>query len=129
VDETLLRHLESLRADASEEDDPLAIRQFSRATSRLGTAVEILAALQTEVISATPRWRDARAAQAFTTAPATEIDPTDDVLLALLRGRDLPPGHDLSPPAPQIALNLSEQDGQERQITDEQRQPSLVPRP
>jgi hypothetical protein len=107
VDGTLLRHLEGLRADASEKDDPAAVRQLSRAASRLGKAIEILAGLQTEVISATPRWRDAQAAQAFTTAPASEIDPTEDVLVALLRGRELPRGHDLSPPAPQIMLNLN----------------------
>jgi hypothetical protein len=107
VDGTLLRHLEGLRADASEKHDPVAVRQLSRATSRLDTAIEILAGLQTEVISATPRWRDAQAAQAFTTVPASEIDPTDDVLSALLRGRELPRGHDLSPPAPQLVLNLN----------------------
>jgi hypothetical protein len=107
VDGTLLRHLEGLRADASEKDDPAAVRQLSRATSRLGRAIEILAGLQTEVISATPRWRDAQAAQAFTAAPASEIDPTEDVLMALLRGRELPRGRDLSPPAPQITLNLN----------------------
>ena len=107
VDGTLLRHLEGLRADASEKDDPAAVRQLSRATSRLGRAIEILAGLQTEVISATPRWRDAQAAQAFTATPASEIDPTEDVLMALLRGRELPRGRDLSPPAPQIMLNLN----------------------
>ena len=107
VDGTLLRHLESLRADASERDDPMAVHRLSRAASRLGTAVEILAGLQTEVISATPRWRDAQAAQAFTTVPASEIDPTTDVLSALLRGRELPRGRDLSPPAPQIVLDLN----------------------
>jgi hypothetical protein len=98
VDGTLLRHLENLRADASEEQDPVAVRQLTRAASRLGDAVETLAGLQTDVVSATPRWRDAQAAQAFTAVPATEIDPTADVLSALLGGRDLPRGHDLSRP-------------------------------
>jgi hypothetical protein len=107
VDGTLLRHLEGLRADASEKHDPLAVRQLSRATSRLGSAIEILAGLQTEVISATPRWRDAQAAQAFTAVPACEIDPTDDVLSALLCGHELPRGHDLSPPAAQLVLNVN----------------------
>lgn len=107
VDGTLLRHLEGLRADASENHDPVAVRQLSRATSGLGGAIEVLAGLQTEVISATPRWRDAQAAQAFTTVPASEIDPTEDVLLALLYGRELPRGRDLSPPAPQAILNLN----------------------
>ncbi|WP_145499045.1 hypothetical protein [Streptomyces sp. CFMR 7] len=60
VDGTLLRHLENLRADASEEQDPVAVRQLSRAASRLGDAVETLAALQTDVIGAAPRWREAQ---------------------------------------------------------------------
>jgi hypothetical protein len=55
LDGTLLRHLENLRADASEEHDPAAVRQLTQATSRLGDAVETLAELQTDVISATPR--------------------------------------------------------------------------
>lgn len=107
VDGTLLRHLESLRADASEEDDPRAVRQLSLTVARLGSAIEILAGLQTDVISATPRWRDAQAAQAFTAVPATEIDPTADVLSALMTGVDLPQGHELSPPAPQVVLNFT----------------------
>jgi hypothetical protein len=107
VDGTLLRHLENLRADASEEQDPIAVKQLTRAASRLGDAVETLAGLQADVVSATPRWRDAQAAQAFTAVPATEIDPTADVLAALLAGRDLPRGHDLSPAAPQLVLNFT----------------------
>jgi hypothetical protein len=107
VDGTLLRHLENLRADASEEQDPAAVRQLTRAASRLGDAVDTLAGLQADVISATPRWRDAQAAQAFTAAPAAEIDPTADVLSALLAGRNLPGGHDLSPAAPRVVLNFT----------------------
>jgi hypothetical protein len=83
VDGTFLRHLENLRADASEEQDPIAVRQLTRASSRLSDAVETLAGLQTDVVSATPRWRDAQAAQAFTAVPPTEIDPTVDVLSAV----------------------------------------------
>jgi hypothetical protein len=107
VDGTLLRHLENLRADASEDQDPVAVRQLTRAASRLGDAVETLAGLQADVVSATPRWRDAQAAQAFTAVPATEIDPTADVLSALLGGRDLPRGHDLSPTASHVLLNFT----------------------
>jgi hypothetical protein len=107
VDGTLLRHLENLRADASEEQDPVAVRQLTRAAARLADAVETLAGLQADVISATPRWRDAQAAQAFTAVPATEIDPTADVLSALLLGCDLPRGHDLSPAASQVLLNFT----------------------
>jgi hypothetical protein len=107
VDGTLLRHLENLRADASEEQDPVAVRQLTRVASRLGDAVETLAGLQADVVSATPRWRDAQAAQAFTAVPATEINPTADVLSALLCGRDLPRGHDLSPAATQAVLNFT----------------------
>lgn len=107
VDGTLLRHLENLRADASDEQDPIAVRQLSRATSRLGDAVETLAGLQTDVIGATPRWRDAQAAQAFTAVPATEVDPTADVLFALLGDLALPQGADLSPPAPARLLNVT----------------------
>jgi len=103
LDGMLLRHLENLRADASEEHDPAAVRQLTQltqATSRLGDAVETLAELQTDVISATPRWRDAQAAQAFTAVPASEVDPTADVLSAVLGGLPLPHGDDQSPPAP-----------------------------
>jgi hypothetical protein len=107
VDGTLLRHLESLRADASEEQDPVAVRQLSKATSRLGDAVETLAELQTDVIGATPRWRDAQAAQAFTPILASEIDPTADVLSALLGGLVLPHGAELSPPAPAMLLDFT----------------------
>lgn len=107
VDGTLLRHLENLRADASEDQDPVAVRQLTRATGRLGNAVETLAGLQTDVVTATPRWRDAQAAQAFIAVPLTEIDPTADVLSALLGGRDLPRGHDLSPVASQVVLNFT----------------------
>ena len=107
MDGTLLRHLENLRADASEEQDPVAVRQLTRVASRLGDAVETLAGLQADVVSATPRWRDAQAAQAFTAVPATEINPTADVLAALLRGRDLPRGHDLSPAVTQAVLNFT----------------------
>jgi hypothetical protein len=107
VDGTLLRHLENLRADASEEQDPVVVRQLTRVASRLGDAVETLAGLQADVVSATPRWRDAQAAQAFTAVPATEINPTADVLSALLCGRDLPHGHDLSPAATQAVLNFT----------------------
>ena len=107
MDGTLLRHLENLRADASEEQDPVAVRQLTRAASRLAEAVETLAGLQTDVVTATPRWRDAQAAQAFTAVPATEVDPTADVLSALLGGRDLPRGHDLSPAVSQVLLNFT----------------------
>jgi hypothetical protein len=107
VDGTLLRHLENLRADASEEQDPAAVGQLTRAASRLADSVETLARLHTDVISATPRWRDAQAAQAFTAAPAAEIDPTADVLAALLGGRDLPRGHDLSPAAPRVLISFT----------------------
>ncbi|MGH3500983.1 MAG: hypothetical protein ACRDQA_08825 [Nocardioidaceae bacterium] len=107
VDGTLLRHLENLRADASEEHDPVAVRQLTHATSRLGDAVETLAELQTDVVGATPRWRDAQAAQAFTAIPASEVDPTADVLSALLGGLALPRGADLSPPAPARLLNFA----------------------
>jgi hypothetical protein len=97
IDGSFLRHLENLRADASEEQDPAAVRQLSVATSRLGEAVGTLAELQTDVIGAAPRWRDAQAAQAFTAAPVGAVDPTVDMLSALLRGGPLPPGADLSP--------------------------------
>ena len=107
VDGTLLRHLENLRADASEDQDPDAVRQLTQAASRLSDAVETLAGLQTDVVTATPRWRDAQAAQAFTAVPATEINPTADVLSALLGGRDLPRGHDLSPVVSQVVLNFT----------------------
>jgi hypothetical protein len=107
VDGTLLRHLEGLRADASEEHDPAAVRHLSVAASRLGMAVEVLAGLQTDVISASPRWRDAQAAQAFTAVPESEIDPTSDVLSALLNDCALPHGRNLSPPAPQVVLNFT----------------------
>ncbi|VVJ21613.1 Uncharacterised protein [Amycolatopsis camponoti] len=107
VDGTFLRHLESLRSDASEEQDPEAVQQLTVAISRLGEAVETLAELHTDVIGATPRWRDAQAAQAFTAVPATEVDPTADVLTALLTGRPLPAGADASPPAPARLLNFS----------------------
>lgn len=70
VDGTFLRHLEGLRSDASEEQDPEAVRQLTVAASRLGEAVETLAELHTDVIGATPRWRDAQAAQSFTAVPA-----------------------------------------------------------
>jgi hypothetical protein len=108
VDGAFLRHLENLRADASQEQDPEAVRQLTRATSRLGAAVETLAELNTEVIGASPRWRAAQAAQAFSAVPPTEIDPTADVLSALLGGRELPHGADRSPPAPGILLNVTE---------------------
>jgi len=107
VDGTLLRHLENLRADASEEQDPVAVRQLSRAANRLSDAVEILAGLQTDVITATPRWRDAQAAQAFLAVSATEINPTADVLLALLGGREMPHGHDLSPAMARVLMNFT----------------------
>jgi hypothetical protein len=107
VDGTLLRHLESLRADASDEEDPAAVRALSRAASRLGDAVEILAELQTDVIGATPRWRDAQAAQAFTAMPAGDIDPTADVLSALLTGAQLPHGAEWGPPIPGVLLNFA----------------------
>lgn len=108
VDGTFLRHLESLRADASQEQDPRAVRQLTRATSRLSAAVETLAGLHTEVIEASPRWRDAQASQAFTAIPATDVDPTLDVLSALLGGLDLPYGASLCPPAPALLLNFTE---------------------
>lgn len=96
IDGAFLRHLENLRADASEEQDPAAVRQLSLATSRLGEAVRTLAELQTDVIGAAPRWRDAQAAQAFTTASFSAVDPTVDVLSALLRGEPLPVGASFS---------------------------------
>lgn len=107
VDGTLLRHLENLRADASEEQDPLAVRQLSMAASRLGDAVETLAALQTDVVGAAPRWRDAQAAQAFSAVPVSEIDPTADVLTALLGDLPLPRSAELSPPAPGVLLDVA----------------------
>jgi hypothetical protein len=107
VDGTLLRHLENLRADASDEQDPAAVRQLTRAASRLGDAVETLAELQTDVIAATPRWRDAQAAQAFTAVPAGNIDPTADVLSALLTGGDLPHGAEWGPLAPALLLDFT----------------------
>lgn len=107
VDGTFLRHLENLRADASEDQDPHAVRQLTQASSRLRDAVEILAELHTEIIGATPRWRDAQAAQAFAAVPATEIDPTADVLSALLSDAALPHGAHLSPPAPARVLNFT----------------------
>lgn len=107
VDGTFLRHLENLRADASEDQEPQAVRQLTRATSRLGDAVETLAELNNEVVAANPRWRDAQAAQAFTAVPATEIDPTADVLSALLGGQNLPYGAELSPPAAGVLLNFT----------------------
>lgn len=107
VDGTFLRHLENLRADASEEQDPEAVRQLTQATSRLGEAVDTLADLHTEVIGAAPRWRDAQSAQAFTAAPATEVDPTTDVLSATLGGLDLPRGAHASPPTPGKLLDFA----------------------
>lgn len=107
VDGAFLRHLENLRADASQEQDPDAVQQLARATSRLGAAVETLAELNTEVIGASPRWRDAQAAQAFSAVPATEIDPTIDVLSALLGDSNLPHGAHLSPPVPGSLLNFT----------------------
>lgn len=107
VDGTFLRHLEGLRSDASEEQDPEAVRQLTVAASRLGEAVETLAELHTDVIGATPRWRDAQAAQSFTAVPATEIDPTADVLSALLTGGRLPSGADTTPTAPARLLNFA----------------------
>lgn len=98
IDGSFLRHLEMLRADASEEQDPAAVRQLSMATSRLGEAVRTLAELQTDVIGAAPRWRNAQAAQAFTALPISAVDPTRDVLSAVLSDAPLPPGADLSPP-------------------------------
>jgi hypothetical protein len=77
------------------------------AVSRLGEAAEGLAELHTEVIGATPRWRDAQAAQAFTTVPSTEVDPTADVLSALLAGHALPRGADATPQVPDRLLNLA----------------------
>ncbi|MFI5803470.1 hypothetical protein [Streptomyces sp. NPDC051561] len=107
VDGTLHRHLESLRTNTSEEHDPLAIRQLSAAISSLDQAIETLAALHTEVIAAPPKWRDAQAAQAFAAARIGEINPTTDVLLALLRDRNLPPGGSLSPPDPAMLLDVT----------------------
>lgn len=107
VDGTLLRHLENLRADASEEQDPAAVRHLTRAASRLNDAVETLAELHTDVIAATPRWRDAQAAQAFSAIPAGDIDPTADVLNALLTGVELPHGAELGPPAPALLLDFT----------------------
>jgi hypothetical protein len=107
VDGTLLRHLENLRADASDEQEPVAVRQLTRAASRLGAAVETLAELQTDVIGATPRWRDAQAAQAFTAMPVGDIDPTADVLSALLTGGCLPHGAEWGPPAAALLLDFT----------------------
>ncbi|MFI6172952.1 hypothetical protein ACIBCN_39670 [Nocardia sp. NPDC051052] len=107
VDGTLLRHLENMRADASEKQSPTEVRQLTRAISRLGGAVETLAELHTEIVGATPRWRDAQAAQSFTAAPVTELDPSADVLSALLSGRALPSGSDSSPPATAKVLSFT----------------------
>jgi hypothetical protein len=107
VDGTLLRHLENLRADASEEQDPAAVRHLTRAASRLNDSVETLAELHTDVIAATPRWREAQAAQAFSAIPAGDIDPTADVLNALLTGGDLPSGAESGPPAPALLLDFT----------------------
>jgi hypothetical protein len=107
VDGTLLRHLGNLRADASEEQDPAAVRHLTRAASRLSDSVETLAELHTDVIAATPRWREAQAAQAFSAIPAGDIDPTADVLNALLTGGDLPQGAELGPPAPALLLDFT----------------------
>ncbi len=97
IDGSFLRHLENLRADASDEQDPVAVRQLGMAASRLGDAVRTLAELQTDVIGAAPRWREAQAAQAFAAVPAAALDPTKDVLSALLRGIALPASSALSP--------------------------------
>lgn len=107
TDGTLLRHLEALRADASEDQDPGAVLQLGRATARLGDAVETLAELISEVLDANPRWRAAQAAQAFSVVPATEIDPTTDVLSALLSGTELPSGAGSSPPMSERLLNFT----------------------
>jgi septum formation topological specificity factor MinE len=107
VDGTLLRHLEGLRAEASDEQDPRTVRQLHRATSRLSQAVETLAELQTDIVGATPRWRDAQAAQAFSAMPAGDIDPTADVLSVLLTSGVLPLGAQLSPPAVGMLLDFT----------------------
>jgi hypothetical protein len=107
IDGTLLRHLEGLRAEVSDEQDPVTVRQLHRATSRLSQAVETLAELQTDVVAATPRWRDAQAAQAFTAMPAGDIDPTADVLSVLLTGGELPVGAQFSPPALGLLLDFT----------------------
>jgi hypothetical protein len=107
TDGTLLRHLEALRADASEDQEPGAVLQLGHATARLGDAVETLAELNSEVLGANPRWRAAQAAQAFSAVPTTEIDPTVDVLSALLLGTALPPGAGLSPPTSDRLLNVT----------------------
>jgi hypothetical protein len=69
--------------------------------------VETLAELQTDVIGATPRWRDARAAQAFTAIPGGAIDPTADVLSAPLAGAALPAGAQFGPPMPAVLLDFT----------------------
>ncbi|MEU6990628.1 hypothetical protein ABZ953_08235 [Streptomyces sp. NPDC046465] len=107
MDGTLHRHLESLRSNASEEHNPLAVRQLSAAVARLDRAIDTLAALNTEVIAAPPQWRDAQAAQAFAALPDRAINPTTDVLQALLCNRDLPSGAFTSPPAPGAFLDVS----------------------
>ncbi|MFJ8963304.1 hypothetical protein ACIRG5_28355 [Lentzea sp. NPDC102401] len=107
VDGTLLRHLEHMRADASEKQNPDEVRLLTGAAGRLSDALEILAELHTEVIGATPRWRTAQAAQAFSAAPLSAVDPTTDVLTALLIGEELPPGANASPPAPARLLDFT----------------------
>lgn len=107
VDGTLLRHLEDLRTKASEDNDPQAARQLAVACGSLDAAISTLASLQTDVSGAAPRWRDAQAAQAFSTAPVSEIDPTRDVLSAVLCDADLPPGCELSPPIPGLLLDFT----------------------
>lgn len=108
TDAALLRHLEGLRADASEESDPDAARQLGRVVSQLSRAVHTLADLQAVIVDAAPRWRSSQAAQAFTAAPATEINPLTDVLEAALAGRPQPTsGAPTSPPWPALALDLT----------------------
>lgn len=107
VDGTFLRHLENLRTDTSSDQDPRTFDQLAQAATSLSSAVETLAELHTEVIGATPRWRDAQAAQAFSAVPISDVDPTADVLAALLCGRSLPTGAALTPAAPALILDLT----------------------
>ncbi|OIV38529.1 hypothetical protein BIV57_05185 [Mangrovactinospora gilvigrisea] len=107
VDGALRRHLEQLRSNASQGSDAHAVDQLSAALARLDEAVETLTALNTEVIEAAPRWRAAQAAQALSFAPTRNVDPTADLLTALLKGEALPHLPALTPPMPQAVLDIT----------------------
>ncbi|MFE7115523.1 hypothetical protein ACFU99_08885 [Streptomyces sp. NPDC057654] len=106
IDGTLLRHLENLVANASQEHDPAAVGQLAEAAARLDEAVETIAALHTDVIAASPRWRAAQAAQAFGHSLVGEINPTADVLVPLLRKATFSVGRDLTPLTPSILFDV-----------------------